>query len=88
MKIKNVAIDTADMSYEEVDSLIQSLRAIRTRKAELRNRMNLFRDMIDNMRSNEGMTFVSKTTGEVLDPDDWDLYDETIHSFYVEQERD
>ncbi len=46
MKIKNVAIDTADMSYEEVDSLIQSLRAIRTRKAELRNRMNLFLSLI------------------------------------------
>ena len=76
MMIKNVIVDTTDMSFEEVDALIQNLRAIRTRKGELKSRAN--------MRNEEGMTFVSKTTGEVLDPDDWELYDETTHSFYHE----
>ena len=84
MMIKNVTVDTTDMSFEEVDALIQDLRAIRARKGELKSRMDGFRAMIANMRNEEGMTFVSKTTGEVLDPDDWELYDETTHSFYHE----
>ena len=84
MMIKNVIVDTTDMSFEEVDALIQNLRAIRTRKGELTSRLDGFRTMIANMRNEEGMTFVSKTTGEILDPDDWELYDETTHSFYHE----
>ena len=84
MMIKNVIVDTTDMSFEEVDALIQNLRAIRTRKGELKSRLDGFRTMIANMRNEEGMTFVSKTTGELLDPDDWELYDETTHSFYHE----
>ena len=85
MMLKNVIVDTTDMSYEEIDALIQNLRAIRARKGELKSRMNGFRSMIANMRNEEGMTLVSKMTGEVLNPDDWELYDETTHSFYHEE---
>ena len=85
MKIKNVVIDTTEMSYEDVDNLIQSLRKVRERKAELRNHLGNFRAMITNMRNNEGMTFVSKCTGEVLNPNDWELFDELTHSFYHEK---
>lgn len=85
MMLKNVIVDTTDMSYEEIDALIQNLRAIRARKRELKSRMNGFRSMIANMRNEEGMALVSKMTGEVLNPDDWELYDETTHSFYHEE---
>ena len=88
MKIKNVVVDTTEMSYEDVDSLIQSLRKVRERKADLRNHLGNFRAMITNMRNNEGMTFVSKCTGEVLNPDDWELYDEMSHAFYHESNND
>ncbi len=87
MKIKNVIVDTTEMSYEEVDALIQNLRKIRERKAELRNHLENFRAMISNMRNDKGMTFVSKHTGEVLNPNDWELYDETTHTFYHAQEK-
>ena len=43
MMLKNVIVDTTDMSFEEVDALIQNLRAIRTRKGELKSRMDGFR---------------------------------------------
>lgn len=86
MKIKNVVIDTTEMSFEDVDNLIQSLRKVRERKGELRSRLSNFRVIISNMRNNDGMTFVSKHTGEVLNPDDWELYDEVTHSFYREEE--
>ena len=88
MMIKNVVIDTTEMSYEDVDNLIQSLRKIRERKTALRNNLKNFRTMITNMRNNEGMTFVSKHTGEVLNPDDWELYDEMSHAFYHESNKD
>lgn len=88
MMIKNVIIDTTEMSYQDVDNLIQSLRKIRERKAALRNNLGTFRTMITNMRNNEGMTFVSKHTGEVLNPDDWELYDEMSHAFYREPDKD
>ncbi len=88
MKIKNVVVDTTEMSYEDVDSLIQSLRKVRERKAELRNHLENFRALITNMRNHEGMTFVSKCTGEVLNPDDWELYDEMAHAFYHEHNKD
>lgn len=88
MMIKNVIIDTTEMSYEDVDNLIQSLRKIRERKTALRNNLKNFRTMITNMRNNEGMTFVSKHTGEVLNPDDWELYDEMSHAFYHESNKD
>ena len=87
MILKNVIVDTTKMSYEEVDALIQNLRAIRARKGELKSRMDGFRAMIANMRNEESMTLVSKHTGEVLNPDDWELYDETTHTFYHEQEK-
>jgi hypothetical protein len=86
MNLKHVSLDTDDMSFEEVDALIQELRKVRERKGELRSRLNMFRSMITNMRNEEGMTLVSNTTGEVLNPDDWELYDETTHTFYHEGE--
>ena len=88
MMIKNVVIDTTEMSYEDVDNLVQSLRKVRERKTALRNNLRNFRTMITNMRNNEGMTFVSKHTGEVLNPDDWELYDEMSHAFYRESSKD
>ena len=86
MKVANVVIDTNDMSFRDVDNLIKQLRIVRERKGELRSRLNMFRSTITNMRKEEGMTLVSKTTGEVLNPDEWELYDEMAHSFYHEGE--
>lgn len=83
MKIR---VDTNEMSYAEVNGLIQDLKAIRTRKAELKARLNDFRSLLTVMRYADGMTLVSNSTGEVLNPDDWDLYDETTHSFYHNEE--
>lgn len=83
MKIR---VDTNEMSYAEVNGLIQDLKAIRTRKAELKARLNDFRSLLTVMRYADGMTLVSNATGEVLNPDDWDLYDETTHSFYHNEE--
>lgn len=87
MKMKHVVLDTDHMSYEEVDKLVQELRKVRERKGEMRARMQNFHAMIRNMKD-DNLTFISKYTGEVLNPDDWTVYDEITRSFYPEKEEE
>ena len=85
MKLGHIELNTDDMTYDEVNDLVQELRAIRTRKAELHGRVNTLQSMAFNMRE-EQMAWVNKHTGEVFNPDDWVLYDETTRTFYTEEE--
>ena len=87
MELKNVTLNTADMSYKEIDAFIQELRGIRARKKELHERVLTMRAMISNMRDSE-MAWVNKYTGEVFNPEDWQLYDETTRAFYSEEEKE
>ena len=84
MELTNVTLNTADMSYKEVDALIQGLRDVRARKKELHERILTMQAMVSNMRDSE-MAWVNKYTGEVFDPEDWQLYDETTRTFYSEE---
>ena len=84
MELKNVTLNTADMSYNEVNALIQGLRSVRARKKELHERVLTMQAMVSNMRDSE-MAWVNRYTGEVFDPEDWQLYDETTHTFYNEE---
>ena len=84
MELKHMKLDTENMSYKEVDNLIQELRLIRTRKKELHDRFDHLHCMVSNMKDEE-MVWVSKYTGEILNPDDWALFDERNHMFYSEE---
>ena len=86
MKFRNVTVDTNDMTYAEVNTLVQELRAVRARKEKLHDRINTMRAMTENMREAQ-MSWVNKYTGEVFNPEDWDLFDETTNSFYYEEVR-
>lgn len=75
MRIGRVIIDTDNMSDEELTTIINDLRAIRTRKreeAELRKRMN---DVILEAKE-KGFVFTDNTCGFVREVDDFTLYDE------------
>ena len=85
MKIR---VDTNEMTFKEIDSLVHELRKIRARKAELRSRMNEFRSLMTTLHNDAGITFVSKHTGEVFNPNDWEVYDEVAHAFYHEPNQD
>ena len=87
MELKHVTLDTENMSYKEVNDMIQELRVIRTRKKELHERVEHLQLMVSHMKD-EDMAWVNKYTGEVLDPDDWTLYDERTRTFYSEEEKD
>ena len=84
MELKHVTLDTEKMTYREVDELIQELREVRVRKKELHGRFDHLRCMVSNMKDEE-MSWVNKYTGEVLNPDDWTLYDERTRTFYSEE---
>lgn len=75
MRIGRVIIDTDNMSDEEMTTIINELRAIRTRKREeamLRKRMN---DLILEAKE-QGFTFIDNTCGFVREVNDFNLYDE------------
>lgn len=87
MKIKNITVDFANMTIEEVDALIQDLRAIRARKGELRARHQNLCAMVENMREDD-LVFCSRYTGEIFNPKDWIAYDVRGHSSYPENEEE
>ena len=77
--------DTDEMTYDEVNELVQELHKVRARKETLRDCIKGFRTTINGMK-NRGMAFVNKYTGEVLVHEDWELYDETTQTIYPEKE--
>ena len=74
-------MDTSDLSIEEVDALIKELKQARARKGEARARHQNLCAMVENMRE-ENMTFCSRYTGEILNPQDWVVYDSLTHATY------
>ena len=75
MRIGKIMIDTDNMSDEELTTIINNLRAIRTRKREeaiLRKDMN---DLILKAKEKD-FTFIDKACGFVREVDDFTLYDE------------
>ena len=83
MKMRNLIMDTNDLTLEEVDGLIQELRKVRARKGEARARHQNLCAMVENMKD-DNFVFCSKYTGEVLNPNDWVVYDNLDHSVYPE----
>ena len=84
IRVKNVTIDTDDMTYEEVNELVQQLRAVRARKEDAKRILENFQAMIDNIRE-KGFDFCCKDTGEVLDPKYWVLYDSREFCTYPDE---
>ena len=83
MKMRNLVMDTSNLSFEELDTLIQQLRKARERKGEARARHQNLCSMVENMRE-DNFVFCSKHTGEILNPNDWVVYDSLNHSAYPE----
>lgn len=87
MKMRNLVMDTSDLSFEELDALIRQLKKARERKGEARARYQNFSTIIENMKE-DNLVFCSKHTGEILNPNDWVVYDNFNHSTYPETEEE
>ena len=84
MQMRNLVMDTSDVSFEELDALIRQLKKARERKGEARARYQNFSEMIQNMRE-DNLVFCSKHTGEILNPNDWVVYDNLTNAEYPER---
>ena len=84
MQMRNLVMDTSDLSFEELDALIRQLKKARERKGEARARYQNFSEMIQNMRE-DNLVFCSKHTGEILNPNDWVVYDNLTNAEYPER---
>ena len=87
MKMRNLVMDTSDLSFEELDTLIHQLKKARERKGEARARYQNFSAMIENMKE-DNLVFCSRYTGEILNPNDWVVYDNLNHSAYPESNKE
>lgn len=84
MRIGGVVFDTDNMTLKDVDTLIKELRAVRLRKARAHDCRTMLRNAVS-FAKEEGMTLCSRMTGEVLNPDDWYVYDEQMHCTHGEE---
>lgn len=84
MRIRNLTIDTNDLTIEEIDSFIKELRKTRERKGEARTRHQSLYALVENMKEDR-FVFCSKHTGEILNPKDWVVYDNITKSVYPEE---
>lgn len=75
MRIGSVIIDTDNMRVEDVDVLIKELKQIRERKGEARGYKHRLGAMLENMQD-DNFVFCNKHTGEVLNVNDWVVYDQ------------
>ena len=83
MIINKVNLNVEDMSIEDISVMINELKRIRNRKGEARDRYNNFLAMIHEMKDAE-MVFCNCYTGEIMNPNDWQVYDNQIFTTYPE----
>lgn len=77
MRIGRTIIDTDNMSVEDMDVIINELRAIRSRKRKAEELKNRMVELIADAKEN-GFTFIDKDFGQVWSGNDVELYDEQI----------
>jgi len=83
MIINKVNLNAEEMSIEDISVMINELKRIRNRKGDARDRYNNFLAMIHEMKDAE-MVFCNRYTGEIMNPNDWQIYDNQIFATYPE----
>ena len=84
MRIGKVIIDTDNMTYEEVDIILQELREIRKRKGEAKTCKTRMRNMVEEA-FDCGFRYINRYTGEIFNANDWWVYDEVQECTHGEE---
>lgn len=75
MRIGNVIIDTENMTYDEINVLVNELREIRKRKGQARDcKTRLHNAVVASF--DDGFRYINRYTGEIFNEDEWFVYDE------------
>jgi hypothetical protein len=75
MRIGRINIDTDAMTVKELNDIINELTKIRGRKIKAGHFMDAMHDLLEEART-AGFTFVDKDFGQVLQQNDFVIYDE------------
>lgn len=75
MRIGRINIDTDAMTIKELNDVINELTKIRGRKIKAEHFMDAMHDLLEEART-AGFTFVDKDFGQVLQQNDFVIYDE------------
>ena len=75
MRIGRMMIDTDNMTTDELTTIINDLRKIRSRKAEAESLKRKLDELLTEAAAN-GFAFVETGTGMVLESSTFELYDE------------
>lgn len=74
MRIGNTILDIENLSLEGLETLIKAARRIRVRKEHARDINATLHSLVSGAKE-INFSICSKYTGEVLNPDDWVIYD-------------
>ena len=81
MRIGKTILDLENLTEEDLSLVINEAKNLRSRKRDARNLREGFEAMIENARE-RGFNICNKYTGEVLDPHDWAIYDNTLQCLH------
>ena len=73
MRVGNIALDTDNLTVNELTTIITELRKVRDCKKEAVAIGRNFQDMMNHIRE-QGYNFCNKNTGEILNEVDWAVY--------------
>lgn len=74
MRIGSRILDLESLTPADLSKVIQTARAIRDRKLLAEELQNRFNELFQEAKEN-GFDFVDCSTGQILNPDDYELYD-------------
>jgi hypothetical protein len=74
MRIGSIIIDFDSLTTEDLTMVINEARRIRKRKGEAESYKTRMRDLLEEAKA-EGFDFIDKSSGAVIAPFDFELYD-------------
>lgn len=75
MRIGRYVIDTDEMTVDELNTIINELRNIRKRKEQINHYLLTIHDLVESAKE-EGLTFIDKNFGYVIESDGFTMVDE------------
>lgn len=81
MRIGKTMLDLENLTEEDLTTVINEAKRLRSRKADARNLREKLGAMLETAKENN-LAICSKYTGEVLKADDWVVYDNELQCLH------
>lgn len=84
MRIGPIVIDTDNMTIEEMENMFREVSRILDRKKGARHCKEGLKDAVAEAKKHQ-YAFCNRYTGEVFNPNDWDVYDEKMECIHSKE---